>query len=381
MKYFTITSLLIVIASRVQSQNLVINPGFEYYHCKEWNISSLETCDDWIAPSLQTPDYFNNACAEYKTVTIPDLHWWGRQFPRTGNAYIGIIAYRPNDGNPETIICEYVEGKLLRPLKQGARYTVKLNISLAECSRMSLNKLGIYFSKNVIKEKNQYPLKLHPQVTLLSDIADTVNWITLSETYTAKGDEEYFVIGCFDNGRKIKFNKVSPSKEIQGPRKEAYYFIDDVSVVEEGTEDGEPKTEMPIASINHTDTIKIKSESEEPVIGIPIVLKNIFFETGACKLLSQSFEALDSLFLLLKTHPDLTIKINGYTDNIGTKKNNITLSLNRSKAVFDYLVEKGIEPSRLDYAGYGDKNPISSNSTEAGREQNRRVEFILSKSS
>lgn len=303
----------------------------------------------------------------------------GTTTPRTGNAYIGIIAYRPNEGDPETIICEYAEGKLLKPLEQGARYTVKVNVSLAECSGISLNKLGIYFSKNVIKEKNSYPLKFNPQVILISNRADTVNWITLSETYTANGDEAYFVIGCFDNEKKIKFNKVSPSKEIQNPRKEAYYFIDDVSVVEEGTEDYELKTEMPTVSKDHTDTVKVKNKSIEPAIGIPIVLRNIFFEQGAFKLLSQFFEALDSLFFLLKTHPELTITINGYTDNIGTEKNNITLSLNRSKAIFDYLIGKGIDPGRLDYAGYGDKNPISSNNTESGREKNRRVEFILSK--
>lgn len=81
MKYFTIIFLLIVTALRIQSQNLVINPGFEYYHCTEWSISSLETCDDWIVPSSQTPDYFNTACAEYRTVSIPDLHWWGPQHP------------------------------------------------------------------------------------------------------------------------------------------------------------------------------------------------------------------------------------------------------------------------------------------------------------
>jgi OOP family OmpA-OmpF porin len=387
MKYSIIVYLLIIITLHGHSQNLVINPGFEYYRCTAWYISSIELCNDWMAPSIQTPDYFNNACREDRTAIIPDLHWWGPQLPRTGNAYMGIIAFRPNGGDPETIICEYIEGKLLKPLEQGVRYTVKLNVSLAECSRISLKNIGLYFSEKMIKEKSSYPIKLHPQVTFLSSVVDTANWITLSETYTAKGNEEYFVIGCFDNGKKIKFNKVSPSKAIHGPREEAYYFIDDVSVVEEGTDDYEPKPGTKTSLLAKTpmdkviDTVKIKNEPAEPVIGVPVILKNIFFETGEFKLLPNSSEALDNLFLLLKTHSDISIVINGYTDNIGTEKNNITLSLNRSKAVFNYLTEKGIDPSRLGYAGFGDKNPISPNTTEEGREKNRRVEFILSKKS
>jgi OOP family OmpA-OmpF porin len=383
MKYFIIVSLLIIVTLRGHSQNLVINPGFEYYHCTDWDISSIEICNDWMAPSFQTPDYFNNVCKEYRTAIIPDLYWWGPQLPRTGNAYMGIIAFRPNGGDPETIMCEYIEGKLLKPLEQGVRYTVKLNVSLAECSRISLKNIGLYFSEKVIKEKSSYPFKFVPQVTFLSSVADTTNWVTLSETYTAKGNEKYFVIGCFDNGKKIKFKKVSPSKKIRGPREEAYYFIDDVSVAEKGTDGYEPKpeTKTPLVAKISIDTAKIKNEPAEPVIGVPIVLKNIFFETGEFKLLPGSFEALDNLFLLLKTHSDISIVINGYTDNIGTEKNNITLSLNRSKAVFDYLTEKGIDSSRLGYAGYGDKNAISPNTTEEGREKNRRVEFILSKES
>jgi OOP family OmpA-OmpF porin len=385
MKYAIIVSLLIIVTLRGHSQNLVINPGFEYYHCTDWYISSIELCNDWMTPSFQTPDYFNNACSEYRTSIIPDLYWWGSQFPRTGNAYMGIIAYRPNGGDSETIICEYIEGKLLKPLEQGVRYTVKLNISLAECSRISLKNIGLYFSEKMIKERSSNPFKFDPQVTFLSSVADTANWITLSETYTAKGNEKYLMIGCFDNGKKIKYKKVYPSKKIRGPREEAYYFIDDVSVVEEGTDDYEPKREIDTPLITKTpidmviDKVKIKNEPTEPVIGVPVILKNIFFEIGEFRLLPSSFEALDNLFLLLKTHADISIIINGYTDNIGTEKNNITLSLNRSKAVFDYLTEKGIDPSRIGYAGYGDKNPILPNTTEDGREKNRRVEFILSK--
>jgi outer membrane protein OmpA-like peptidoglycan-associated protein len=356
------------------SQNLVFNPGFEYYRCSGWSISSIELCTDWSAPSEQTPDYFNNACAQFKTSVIPDLHWWGPQLPRTGNSYMGIIAIRPNNG-PEDALCEYIQGTLRKPLEEGVKYTISVNVSLAECSMLSLKYLDVYFSEKKIKDKNLRPLKYNPQVRLSSEGADTVNWVTLSQTFTARGNETHFIIGCFDNGKKVKYSKVRPSKAIKGPRDEAYYFIDDVSVVEEGTEDFEPKPELPVVVKTKVDTSKPKPV----VIDVPIVLKNIFFETGKFELLPQSFAELDKLANTLKENPETFIKINGYTDNVGKKQDNITLSLNRAKAVFDYLVQKGIDAARLSHEGFGDKNPISTNDTESGREQNRRVEFILSK--
>lgn len=374
--------ILLLIALSLQttlSQNLVLNPSFERFECHGWRISSIELCANWMTPSYETPDYFTNACAEDKTVPIPDRHWWGPQLPKTGNAYMGIIAYRPDNGQYEKPIREHIEGTLSQPLKKGVRYTVKFNVSLAECSRMSLKNLDLCFSEKKIKGKTLPALQPDYQVTFLSSGADTANWTTLIETYIAKGNERYFIIGCLDYSRKVKYKKVSTTKAIQGPRKEAYYFIDDVSIVEEGRDDYEPPVEQPVITKSSADTVKPSLPPAPLKIGVPIILKHIFFETGESKLLSSSFLALDSLVIILKTQPDTQIKINGYTDNVGSEENNLALSLNRSKAVFDYLVANGIDSVRLTYAGYGDKNPVATNTTDAGREQNRRVEFILFK--
>ena len=67
----------------------------------------------------------------------------------------------------------------------------------------------------------------------------------------------------------------------------------------------------------------------------------------------------------------------GHTDNIGTSKSNQLLSENRAKAVYDYLVEKGITKERMTTKGYGDTKPVADNGTEAGRAENRRTEFKI----
>ena len=77
----------------------------------------------------------------------------------------------------------------------------------------------------------------------------------------------------------------------------------------------------------------------------------------------------------LRQHPDVTVEIGGHTCNIGTAQYNRELSLRRARAVKAYLVERGIEPERMSVRGYGFDRPIASNETEAGREQNRRIEL------
>jgi len=110
-------------------------------------------------------------------------------------------------------------------------------------------------------------------------------------------------------------------------------------------------------------------------IGSKIVLRNIFFDFGKATLRESSFAELDRLVALLNAYPNMTIEIGGHTDNQGSLKFNTELSENRAKAVVDYLVEKGISKTRLSYKGYAYLQPIASNDTEEGRQQNRRVEF------
>jgi outer membrane protein OmpA-like peptidoglycan-associated protein len=84
---------------------------------------------------------------------------------------------------------------------------------------------------------------------------------------------------------------------------------------------------------------------------------------------------LDKLVAFLTKNPNLKIELGGHTDNVGDKKMNQVLSDNRAKAVYSYLVQKGISKERLTTKGYGDTLPIATNDTEEGRAENRRTEF------
>ena len=109
----------------------------------------------------------------------------------------------------------------------------------------------------------------------------------------------------------------------------------------------------------------------------PVVLKNIFFESGSAELREISFVELIRLKELMQTYEKLKIQINGHTDNVGEESRNLELSEKRARAVMDYLRAEGIEDDRLVFKGFGESQPIDSNDTEEGRKRNRRTEFII----
>ncbi len=111
-------------------------------------------------------------------------------------------------------------------------------------------------------------------------------------------------------------------------------------------------------------------------VGTVVVLKNIFFDFDRSDLQPVSFVELDRLVAYLE-HNLVKIEIGGHTDNQGGEAYNDKLSQDRAKAVYDYLVSRGIPAERLSYRGYGMRNPISDNSTEEGRAANRRTEFKI----
>lgn len=109
--------------------------------------------------------------------------------------------------------------------------------------------------------------------------------------------------------------------------------------------------------------------------GRPIVLKNIYFESGSASLSAISDVELNILSQLMKSNPSVIVQINGHTDDVGTEQSNILLSQQRADAVVKRLIQLGIPAKSLLAKGYGESRPVSANNSEAGRQRNRRIEF------
>lgn len=108
-------------------------------------------------------------------------------------------------------------------------------------------------------------------------------------------------------------------------------------------------------------------------------IKNLNFESGKFNIQKQYFKDLENLVILLREQINIKIEIAGHTDSIGDNKTNIILSNNRAKSIKSYLVKNGILESRIKCVGYGEKQPITNNSTKEGREKNRRIEIRILK--
>ena len=114
-------------------------------------------------------------------------------------------------------------------------------------------------------------------------------------------------------------------------------------------------------------------------MGKKIKLDRVFFETAKWDLLPQSNEQLNELVTLMNEFATMEVEIHGHTDNRGSDSYNQKLSENRTKSVFNYLVNKGVDENRMKYIGFGEAKPIESNETPEGRQMNRRVEFLVIK--
>jgi outer membrane protein OmpA-like peptidoglycan-associated protein len=109
----------------------------------------------------------------------------------------------------------------------------------------------------------------------------------------------------------------------------------------------------------------------------PVVLRNVFFDTGSAILRPESSYELNRLATLLKENASLRVEIRGHTDNVGSDENNLLLSSTRAESVVKYLAAQGIAADRLRSQGLGESLPIANNDTNEGRQSNRRTEFVV----
>ncbi len=124
---------------------------------------------------------------------------------------------------------------------------------------------------------------------------------------------------------------------------------------------------------------KLEIKKDEIKVGETFQLNNVYFAFNKWDLLPESFDELNTVVKFLTDNPKVEIEVSGHTDNIGSDSYNMNLSQKRADAVKNYLTSKGIAANRVSSKGYGKTKPIATNSTELGREQNRRVEFTITK--
>lgn len=337
-------------AQTVIDKNLVPNGGFENYRKRGNN---LKNAIPW--KPISSVDYYQGPLKN-DDGTCKGSH--------TGDCFVGLRYQKKYK--------EFIEVKLSETLKRGNIYQFECYVRLALWSNAMLKSLGVYISKGGMRAVT-FPEKecVLDTVNAKSGLNSEFCWFKIKGNYKASGGEKYITIGNFSANLKndmLKINLKSPGF------KEAFYFIDDVSL-----KWVKPKDDFKTV---YLDSLKYESDSVLQVkknlqAGEKITLK-VSFELGKSYLLPESFSELNKLSQYLYRHPNFVIKINGHSDNTGSKSKNQRLSEQRAQAVFEYLITRGVQ-NKMYYQGYGSTLPIADNNTEEGRIKNRRVEFEIVK--
>jgi len=131
-----------------------------------------------------------------------------------------------------------------------------------------------------------------------------------------------------------------------------------------------------------SDKLVERSDNDDIVIietprGLSVTLSNLHFQPDLALLLSDDKPLLDDLAGILKSIPGRSVLVRGHTADVGRPEDEHNLSEERAKTIADELSLRGVDPRRLIYQGVGADEPLASNSSEAGRKQNRRVELII----
>lgn len=221
--YFFIAFSLVYLGSKqsLAQTNLVPNPSFEDTLQCPFNPGQIVFAQPWSSATLASTDYFNACNAGGLSVPSND---GGYQFARTGVAYAGIHTYIPS-----FIYREYLQVELSSMLLLNRNYQVEFYVSLSDTVYVGANNMGAYFSNDAITGVSGQVLNVIPQINnyaMTNPLYDKLNWMKVAGSFISDGTEKYITIGNFNDDASTDTIHVTG-----GSYFDAYYYVDDVSVI------------------------------------------------------------------------------------------------------------------------------------------------------
>jgi outer membrane protein OmpA-like peptidoglycan-associated protein len=361
LRFRCISIVFILVATHSFSQELVDNGDFELGLCPETRkIDVSQVCDNWF--TIHTADYFSK-CSEGEVNT--KNNFMGSQNPYSGIAYVGIFSGK----DIKQHISEILYTELITPLEKGNFYKISFRYSLAENAGLVSKALGCAFSSEFAYKVVDSPLGIghSPLFNLnfniyesnVEGLLDDTTWSLFEKEFVATGGEQYLYISG------VQVNSISCTKRVPQPKLHyysdyAYYYIDDVSLVERNIDGSYP--------VLKTDTNKINLEKEE------YVYTQIYYGINSYELNDSSRNKLDALAIILKENSVWKIAVQGYADVTGQESENKILSDKRANSVKTYLITKGIKENQIETKAFG-----SMKSSELGNVYDRKVEIFIIK--
>jgi len=215
-----------------------------------------------------------------------------------------------------------------------------------------VNSFGIAMSNTRLKEYGISGLLDISPISVDTSVIDDSpnNWQKITGTFQASDTSSFFILGNFLPDTNVVYKVEENGLDY------AYYLVDDVSLIPLDVEQASSVQEVAIQTI---------------------ILKDFLFDFDKTVLKNPTEQSLIDLVTVLKSQSYSSIKIHGHTDNIGTAAYNITLSQKRAATIKKFLCQQGILEQVIFIKGLGSYHPIVNNKTAANRQQNRRVEVII----
>lgn len=391
MKNILIASLVLATSTLFAQTNLVENPHFKQTEKKKIKGKGQITyAAPWTSPTLVQADLYVPKTKVYD-IAVPE-NSYGEEKPMEKEGYAGIVAYSYKNKVPRG----YLQTKLSKKLEAGKEYCVTYHVSLADLSKYACNYMGVALSSKAMTANNSDVLSFDNAIVSkrLTVYEQQFYWTPICGVYKAKGGEEYLTIGNFTPDEKLTLKKVKRPRGFTKPQKyEAYYYIDNVSVVEKtgkcdcdvipGMENAET-VERDFSSDNSTNehknvkiintdgttagsTTAAKTAAAAASFNLDDILM-INFDPKSFVMSEAGTKKLDALVAFLKANKDIKISVIGYID--ASEAEVAKLDGRRVGTVYKYIVSQGISKERI-VRNMGGDSPID----EKDKMKNMRVEI------
>ena len=362
-----------------QDDNLVPNGSFENGDAKKLKAYGQleEFTSDWFAYTDAPLDWYSTEVKGEK-VAVP-ANSYGYEDPADGNRYAG---FRAHTKSPK-LFRTYMQVHLSENLEANQMYCVSFDISLSDLSKYAVNGIGAYFSDRKETQPNTGIVARDPQVKHRTDkvMQLTEGWETVCGTILGTGTEEYMTIGCFNGSRDLEEVKMKKPSGMAGVQQmQAYYFIDNVSVV-------------PVEAKSQCSCSKSSSTAPDLVYGDrrcrATWTTTWWWAARRCTTPSSSAPSRRTARPVStvwpassRRVPSWSLEIMGHCDNDEVSEGKINprfadMGRKRAEQVKRYLVSQGVSDGQLSVMGVENADPASTKGTDIARAKNRRVTFRL----
>jgi len=393
----------------INQYNLVLNPSFEGVDGKLKGAGQITLAAPWQSMTMNPVDLYS-ADAKDDNFGVPE-NKYGKEKARTGENYAGVSFFGYKGRMPRT----YLGTRLKEPLKAGKQYCLKFHVSMSDMSKYAVNNLGMYITSDSLEEMSDGNLSFEPQIQNYSNkiFEKQFLWESICGVYTAEGGEQFIIIGNFASDENTQQETIRLSREFSGRQMyDAYYFVDDVSVIPTdkidkkdcacdqivgGQMEVEYKTfgtddkQKPAAKktfILNSDGSKaeesIKKTGDQAAAaaqsGAATASKKevwkvdkqvIYFGKGEYEPKASETQKIDKIAQYLKDNPDIKISIQGHIDKSesGVK----ILGKRRGFYMEKALRDRGVNPSQIEYFSVEANQPVS----ETDPSKNQRATISL----